>query len=146
VPDDLFDAPGGGDLFCWEDHYGRLLLITPHSVERDVQTKLYGKRDATRADIVVLAEPGTGPAEVIRDTLVFPLVIRSRLRSNVGTGRMVLGRLGKGDADGKGNPPWILTDPTDADKAVARAYIRGEPGPSSRPASATPAGPSVPPF
>jgi hypothetical protein len=145
VPDDLFDAPGGGDLFSWEDHYGRLLLITPHSVEHNVKT-VHGERDATRADIVVLAEPGTGPVEVLRDTLVFPMVVRSRLRLNVGTGRMVLGRLGKGEADGKGNPPWTLTDPTDADKAVARAYIKGDSGPPSRPASATPAGPSVPPF
>lgn len=121
MPDDLFDAPGG-DLFNWETHSGRLLLITPKSIELGVET-IHGNKDATRADIVVLAEPGTGLTEVVRDTLIFPRAIQGQIRGHVGTGRMTLGRLGQGQAQRGQKPPWQLSDPTDNDKATARAYL-----------------------
>ena len=147
--DDPFDSPGSGDLFDWGTHHGRLLLITPHSHERGITTQ-YGDSDAIRADIVVLAEPGTGPAEVMQDTLIFPRVIQSRIRGNVGTQRMTLGRLEQGPAE-KGNPPWILTDPDDQDRATARAYLKPGQASSTRatataPVQARATRPAEPPF
>lgn len=143
MSDDLFDAPGGGDLFDWEAHIRRLLLITPKSVETGIKTD-YGDKDATRADIVVLGEPGAGPDEVVRDTLIFPQYIQGQVRSVIGTGRMTLGRLGQGEAQAKQKPPWLLSDPTDADKAVARAYLAGKSKSGTARAQSTPA--SLPPF
>lgn len=147
--DDPFDAPGG-DLFSWESHHGRLLLITPHSVEREIKTR-HGDSDAVRADIVVLAEPGTGPVLEVWDTLIFPRVIQSRVRGQIGSGRMTLGRLGQGEPE-RGNPPWILLDPTEADRATARAYLDGRSGGGRTAGARTGQGspsrpsPSVPPF
>lgn len=40
-----------------------------------------------------------------------------------GKAGMVLGRLTKGEDSGKGEPPWLLTQPTDADKDIARAFL-----------------------
>lgn len=143
MSDDPFDAPGGGDLFDWESHNRRLLLITPHSIEEGIKTD-FGEKNATRADIVVLGEPGAGPDEVIRDTLIFPQYIQGQVRSVVGTGRMTLGRLGQGEAQRNQKPPWLLSDPTDADKAIARAYLTGKGKSSGGRAQSTPA--SLPPF
>lgn len=143
---DPFDNPGG-DLFNWESHEGRLLLITPHSIERDVQT-VHGATDATRADIVVLPEPGRPDTTTVRDTLIFPRAIRGQIRGHVGTGRMTLGRLGKGTAQRGQSPPWQLADPTDADKHAARAYLTGQgqaSTPTTQPQTQAQQG-SLPPF
>jgi len=141
----LFDAPGG-DLFDWEAHNGRLLLIAPHAIERGIKTR-FGDSDAIRADIVALAEPGTGPVVEVRDTLIFPKVIQTRVRGQIGTGRMTLGRLGQGDPE-QGNRPWILTDPTEHDKVTAREFLRGRTSggqsTTTRPTTAPPA--AAPPF
>lgn len=50
---------------------------------------------------------------------------RVALAKKVTTGQpgMVLGRLAKGEDSGKGEPPWVLTPPTDADKQIARQYL-----------------------
>lgn len=50
---------------------------------------------------------------------------REALAKIVSQGRpgMVLGRLAQGTGGTNGNPPWILTPATDADKAVGRAYL-----------------------
>lgn len=36
---------------------------------------------------------------------------------------MVLGRVTRGTEATKGEPPWLLSEPTEADKAIARAYL-----------------------
>jgi hypothetical protein len=147
VSDDLFDAPGGGELFDWDAHNRRLLLITPKSIEASVRT-VHGEKDAVRADIVVLGEPGAGPDEVLRETLIFPGYIQGQVRAHIGTGRMTLGRLGQGEATRGQKPPWLLSDPTDADKTVARAYLaqRDKPGPMRAPTSQQSSSSSLPPF
>lgn len=40
-----------------------------------------------------------------------------------GSPGLVLGRLTRGESSGKGEPPWLLTQPTDADKQIARQYL-----------------------
>ncbi|MFC5996928.1 hypothetical protein ACFQE5_22210 [Pseudonocardia hispaniensis] len=120
MSDDLFDGPGSSSGISWEEINGRLLLITPHSVETGIKTS-YGDTDAVRADVVVLDGPDA-PDEYA-DTLIFPRVLQGQVRKNAGTGRMNLGRLGQGNKKPGQSPPWMLGDPTDADKAIARNYL-----------------------
>lgn len=40
---------------------------------------------------------------------------------------MALGRLARGENENKGEKPWILTEATDADRAIARAYLAANP-------------------
>ena len=117
---DLFDAPASSTGISWEDLNGRLLLITPHAQEDDIKTD-YGVTKAVRADIVVLDGPGA--PEEYADTLIFPKVLQGQVRKNIGTGRMNLGRLGQGNKKPGQSPPWMLGDPTDADKSLARDYL-----------------------
>lgn len=126
--DDVFDNPGVSAGIKWEDYSGRLLLITPTAFEKDVNTSI-GTKDAIRADVTVLDGPGS--PEDIPDVLVFPRVLQGQLRSNVGTGRKCLGRLGQGEKRPGQNPPWKLGDPTDADRQTARAHLAGAANPSS---------------
>lgn len=119
---DMFDGPASSTGVVWEELKGRLLLITPHEVSKDIQTT-FGPTDAVRADVVVLDGPNA--PEEFNDTLIFPKVLQGQVRSNAGTGRMNLGRLGQGNKKPGQSPPWMLGDPTDADKQIARAYIAG---------------------
>jgi hypothetical protein len=50
---------------------------------------------------------------------------REALAKIVSQGRpgMVLGRLGQGQGGQNGNPPWILTPATDADRVIGKAYL-----------------------
>lgn len=119
---DLFDGPGSVTGIDYNEIDGRLLLITPREVVTDLVTKV-GTDSAVRGDVVVLDGPGA-PIEY-RDTLIFPRMLQGQVRANAGTGRMNLGRLGKGEArDGK-TAPWMLGEPTDADKAIARRHLAG---------------------
>lgn len=136
MTDDMFGDPGSSSGIKYEDYEGRLLLITPTSAEKDVQTTL-GTKDAIRADVVALGE-GPHQTEEIPDVLVFPRVLQGQLRAYVGTGKAALGRLGKGVAKPGQNAPWQLATPTDADRQTARAYMTGKSpvatgGPSAMP-------------
>jgi hypothetical protein len=122
MSNDEFDSPGSVTGVEWAELNGRLLLIQPHSSE-EIDT-VHGRSKAVRADIVVLDGPGA-PEEII-DTLIFPKVVSGQVRGNVGTGRRNLGRLGQGNKKPGQTAPWILADPTDADKAVARAYLSSQ--------------------
>lgn len=119
---DLFDGPGSSVGIQWSDMEGRLLLVTPQSVEDSIKTS-FGETTAVRADVVVLDGP-SAPDEY-GDTLIFPKVLQGQVRGNAGSGRMNLGRLGKGNAKPGQSAPWLLGEPTDADKAIARAFLAG---------------------
>jgi hypothetical protein len=43
--------------------------------------------------------------------------------AKLGKPRMVLGRLGSGEAKPNQNAPYLLSQPTDADRAIGRAYL-----------------------
>lgn len=117
---DMFDAPGSATGVKWEDLNGRLLLIQPLSEEKDIPTA-FGSTNAVRANVTVLDGPSAG--EEFADTLIFPKVLQSQVKGNCGTGRFNLGRLGKGTAKPGQSAPWMLGDPTDADKDAARAHL-----------------------
>jgi len=124
MSNDPFDAPASSVGIQWEKLNGQLLLVTPLSAEKDIKTD-YGLADAIRANVVVL--DGPNGTEEFRDTLIFPKVLQSQVRGNIGTGRANLGRLGQGNKKPGQSPPWRLTDPTDADKDIARSYYAGAP-------------------
>jgi hypothetical protein len=108
--------------------HGCLLLVEPHEVATGIPT-VHGPSDAVRADVTVL--DGDTAGAVATDTLIFPKVLISQLRSRLG--RMVLGRLGQGVAKPGQSAPWTLNAATDADRAAADAYL------AQRPAAPIPA-------
>ncbi|WP_052313654.1 hypothetical protein [Nocardia thailandica] len=117
---DMFDNPGSATGLDFSSIEGRLLLIKPLALETGINTSL-GEKDAVRADITVLDGPDS--PEEHRDILIFPKVLQGQVKANIGTGRMNLGRLGKGTAKPGQQAPWKLGDPTDADKDAARAHL-----------------------
>lgn len=106
------------DGIKWADLAGSLLLIEPLSVETNIQTA-YGAADAVRANVVVLdgAQAGTE----YNDTLIFPKLLQSQVRSNIGT--KVLGRLGTGQGKPGQSPPWLLSEANEADQQVGMAWL-----------------------
>lgn len=120
---DMFDGPGSTNGVVWADLENRLLLIKP--LEKDVAVETsFGNSKAVRADVTVL--DGDGGVEEIDDTLIFPKVLQGQVSGNAGTGRLNLGRLGKGTAKPGQSAPWMLADPTDEDKNTARSYIASQ--------------------
>lgn len=121
---DPFDDPGPIEAIKWVDYENRLILLTPLEVKRDQPNfDGTGLRDVTFGDVVVLDGPGA--PEVHHGTPIYPALLQGQIRSNIGTGRSNLGRLGKdGSRQKRGqSAPWILGAPTDADKKIARAYL-----------------------
>ncbi|GAA3765690.1 hypothetical protein [Micromonospora maritima] len=117
---DLFDAPATSTGGAITDFDGALLLVTPTEIRENVPTK-NGPSDATVADVQVVDGPQAGTE--LKSILVFQKILQKQLRPKVGTGRMVLGRLGKGTATPGKTAPWILGDPTDQDKQAARDHL-----------------------
>lgn len=118
---DPFNSPAAGGKFTAADHNGKLLLITPVSYEEGIQTT-FGTKDAVKANVVVIDENNAGNSEEIDGALLFGGVLIGQTKSFIGKG-LVLGRLGQGTAKKGQQPPWVLADPTDAEKDKARAYL-----------------------
>lgn len=115
---DLVSAapPTGG--ITWADHSGRLLIIEPLSVESGIKTS-FGDADAVKANVIALTGPDT--AETYDDCLVFPKLLASQLRSQIG--HKVVGRLGNGVAKPGQSAPWILEPASADDLEKAKAYL-----------------------
>ncbi len=112
------DNPGSASALDLHQLIGKLLLLKPSHVEVGVKTVL-GEKDATVCDIHVV----DGGEESHLQTFIWPRVLQAQLRSTVGSGRWVLGRLGQGVAKPGQNAPWRLADPTDDDRKVAAKYL-----------------------
>lgn len=110
-------APPSGGI-TWADHKGKLLIIEPLSVEAGIQTS-FGAADAVKANIHVL----TGPAESedYPDALVFPKLLASQLKGQIGN--KVVGRLGQGVAKPGQSAPWLLEEATADDIEKAQAWL-----------------------
>ena len=117
---DQFDSPSTGAKIT--EYEGQLLLCTPTD-HREAIATAFGPADAVVTDLVVLDGPHAPQREA--GVLVFQKALQGQLRPKIGTGRMVLGRLGRGQAKAGQSAPWVLTEPTDDDKAMARAYLDG---------------------
>jgi hypothetical protein len=117
---DAFDSPSSGARIT--DFENSLLLVKPTSREEQIPTT-FGPADAIVADVVVLDGSETNP-EPYTDVYVFQKALQGQLKAKVGSGRYVLGRLGKGTAKPGQSAPWLLTDPTEKDKETARVYLK----------------------
>jgi len=131
---DQFAAPAPpSDGIDWSAHNGALLLIDVGDTDK-VNTS-FGEKDAVRANVVILDGPDAGTRH--DDTLIFPKLLVSQLKSRVG--QKVLGRLGQGQAKPGQKPPWILAEATDADRQVGVAYLaNGLTAPPAAPATGKP--------
>jgi hypothetical protein len=118
---DPFGAPSSASGITWADLKGALLLFTVRGIEAEINT-VHGPSSAVRSDVVVLDDKGTAPTgESFGDTLVFPKVLQSQIKGSVGG--MVLGRLGQGEAKKGQSAPWMLSEATEADKAIGREHL-----------------------
>lgn len=139
-------APRGPRL---RDLYGRLVLLVPTKLEIGVPNRLQPgtTQDRMTTDVIVLdggpiafgGKPEATPPVPHDKTAQLPHKTQGMYISSTGLisqcrealakraqGQpgMVLGRLGVGTAKEVGqNAPWLLSLPTDADKALARQYL-----------------------
>jgi hypothetical protein len=110
-------APSGLKL---DDLVGDLLLVKPLRIETGIQTR-YGPKDAVVADVHVL--DGEQVGTVFNAAYVWPAVLQTQLRSQVGTGDVTLGRLGKGTAKPGESAPWVLDNPSEQDEELGVTYL-----------------------
>lgn len=108
---------GSGDRFSVKDNDGRLVVVTPSSIQSDIQTS-FGAKDAVIADVVLLDGPNAG--EEAQGAYLFGKALIGQLRSKFG--ERVLGRIAKGTAKPGQAAPWVLTDPTPDDLKAAEAW------------------------
>lgn len=109
-------APSGG--ITWADHNGALLLIEPLSFEAGIATS-FGTTDAVKANVSVIEGPGAG--ETFTETLIFPKILASQTKNQIGA--KVLGRLGQGQAKAGQSAPWLLNEASAEDIAKAEAWV-----------------------
>ena len=115
MSNDPFAGPASSTGITWDELKGHLILVDVKSQETDIVTA-YGITDALRCDVIDLDTD-----DEYTDTLVFPKVLQGQLRPRIGG--KVLGRVGQGEKKPGQSAPWKLEDPTDQDKAKARAWI-----------------------
>ena len=118
MSNDQFGQPSDSTGIAWADLKGTLLLVKVHEAGIEMDTQ-FGKSSAVRADVIVL--DGDDAGTEYNDTLIFPKVLQSQVKSKVGG--MVLGRLGQGEAKKGQSAPWKLAPNTEADAKVAREYL-----------------------
>lgn len=124
-------APSSG--IKWQEVNGSLLILQPTGVELGIQTT-YGPSDAVKANIWVVDGPNAG--EIHDDTLVFPKLLQSQLKSRIN--QVVLGRIGQGQVKKAGqDAPWLLEEPTAQDVQMGmQAWERIQSGGQTAPAQA----------
>lgn len=136
-----FANPATPSGIQWDDHNGRLLLIEPKDVEKDVATS-FGEKDAVRADVTVIDAPDE--PEVYGDALIFPGVLISQTRSLIG--QKVLGRLSQGVAKSGQKPPWRLDEATDDDVKIGSKYLESREPKNANPFASAASSEGNPPF
>jgi hypothetical protein len=117
-----FQQPGISspeDKFVPADSNGALLLFFPTQLQTGIKTA-HGAADAVAATVVRLND-----GRVFENALIFPTALVTQLKAAVPDG-MVLGTLGQGE-NTKGNPPWLLSPHTEADVAIAEAWLAVNP-------------------
>lgn len=112
-------APTGG--ITWADHKGSLLIIEPSSIEEGIATA-FGTADAVKANVHVITGPGE--SDDYPDALVFPKLLASQLKSQIG--RKVVGRLGTGVAKPGQSAPWLLEQATEDDIKKAQEWLAAQ--------------------
>jgi hypothetical protein len=110
-------APPSGGI-KWDDLKGKLLVIEPLSLEQGIQTA-YGVADAVKANVHALTGPDQ--AEDYPETLVFPKLLASQLKGQIGN--KVVGRLGQGQAKSGQSAPWLLEEASADDLTKAKEWL-----------------------
>ncbi|ADG98794.1 hypothetical protein Srot_2346 [Segniliparus rotundus DSM 44985] len=118
--------PSAGDWFRYGEHEGELLLVTPHEFREGAPSQ-WGDRDVV--DCTVIAIDDAGRAEQYDDVEIDKKRLVKSLRKAIGKGS-VLGRLAKGESKNGFPAPWILVDPTPADRELADKALTGSAKPS----------------
>jgi hypothetical protein len=118
-----YEEPGG-DFFKAADNLGNLLLVEVVSYREDYDNPYADEEGATRdgieAVVTVLPEGDSKDAVVYTQSRIHQGGLIKVLKGK----KVVLGRLGKGQASGRGRQaPFILEKPTAEDKTVADAYL-----------------------
>jgi hypothetical protein len=113
-----------GDGITWEDHLGALLVIDVLGVEDGIRTS-FGEKTAVRAHVNVI--DGQGKDDTYPDTLIFPTLLVSQTKTQVGA--KILGRLGQGNAKPGQKPPWLLLAADDDDNRLAEAWLKAQVSP-----------------
>lgn len=114
----IVGAAPGGEKIEYEDFLGKLFVVEPIEVEKDVKT-VHGVTDAVRANVYILMGPNK--TEEFEDTLIFPKVLQSQTRRKIGS--YVVGRLGQGEAKRGQNAPWVFEAPSDGDLDKASKFL-----------------------
>ncbi len=109
-----------------QEYLGKLMLIWPTNVMRNVQTSQGIVDTVVECDLAVIdkIDPLTGQPEYLQGVRLWWTVLANQTKNEVGG--KVLGRLGQG-ANTKGSPPWLLQDWTDQDAAMAQQYEAAHP-------------------
>ena len=120
-----------------DDLLGRLLLIVPLSIEERASTqpgRVGETYESITADVIVCDGEVTDMIEEVPMTLegifvsggvIVPQLKPKLPRGGSATGGMVLGRLGQQPSQHKkGSPAWVLQEPTEEDKVIARPLAR----------------------
>lgn len=122
----MFNDPSSSDFMPLDDLEGSLLLFTVYEETEEIVT-VHGPNTAIRADVVVL--DGSLEGETYDNTLIFPKILKSRLRGSVG-GEMVVGRLIKGAKKPGLNAPWELETVSSKEKAIAQKFVESHGNPA----------------
>ena len=115
---DPFASPtGAGDGSKISDDLDQAILLRPTEYIPNLQTS-QGTTDAVRADWIVLSGPNQG--QVRNSSLIFQKVLKSELRSIMGTPKpMMVAVIGRGEAKGGKSAPYLFAAADDATKALA---------------------------
>lgn len=124
MSEDVFGGPASASGVKITEFEGQLLLFWPNEYEEDIETA-YGSKDAVRGRLVVLDEKTPMQSEAHDNIRLFQARLIAQTKPLVGV-RPVLGRLGKGEAKKGQSEPWMLLDPSEDDKNVARAFIASQ--------------------
>jgi hypothetical protein len=116
---DEFDTAGA--YVAMKDLLGELVLFSPTEYVDEVTTD-FGTKDAVITDLVVLSQDGTPE---YGDVMIFQGSLIGALKRKIPTARKVLGVIGKGEAKKGQNPPYILLQPDDEQKQMARNFLAG---------------------
>lgn len=118
--DDLFGGPVNIEYFKPAEFMGELILMRATG---QFGTKQIDGRDVNFAGAQVHILTGDLAGTVYDDAEIIHSVLYNQVKAFKDGKRFVLGRLTLGEKRGSKQAPVKLTDPTDADKNVARAYL-----------------------
>lgn len=127
--DEDFADPSAGGSFVAAESIGKLLLISPTGMSEEINTT-NGPATPLIADVVILTNAkgkALAEPEEIEDALIFQKVLVSTLKGSINKNR-VLGRLIADEKRKKPgqSAPYVLELATDADKVIARAYLKSK--------------------